>query len=192
MVVISFLSAAVAAVALVVLLNFGKKNHSPLRLRFDGKAVVVGGEMDVEPEIWIVGDEFVLGGWDFIGKEFEQYAINSPEAPAIAYVEKLDDLPTKVEKLVLAGLSAADYLDRWRCGRREDLCRASAMLFLSPSVPLMDVPEDLVKETRLRGVVGSLAARRIDGYAESKPSWVRIAPGCLLYITGWLPLAVSF
>ena len=192
MVVISFLSAAVAAVALVLLLNLGKRNHSPLRIRFDGKAVVIGGEKAVEPKIWIVGDEFVLGGWDFIGKEFEQYVINSSDAPAIAYVEKLDDLPAKVEKLVLAGLSAAEYLERWRSGRREDLCRSSAMLFLSPSVPLMDVPEDLMKETRLRGVVGSLAARRVDGYAESKPSWVRIAPGCLLYITGWMPLAVGF
>jgi len=192
MAVILLASAAVAAVALLALLNSGKRSHSPLRLSFDGKAVVVGGERDVEPEIWIVGDEFVLGGWDFIGNEFEQYVIGRPDAPAIAYVEKLDDLPAKAEKLVLAGLSAAEYLERWKSGRRDGLCRAGALLFLSPSVPLTDVPEDLQKETRLRGVVGSLAARRIDGYAENKPSWVRIAPGCLLYITGWLPLAVGF
>jgi len=191
-VVIALVSCAVAAGSLFAAIRAGERPTEPPRIRFDGKATVVNGDGKAEPDIWIVGDEFVLGGWDFIGREFEMFFRDNPSAPAMAYVERIDDLPPEAERLVLAGLSGAEYVERWKGGRRDGLCRAKATLFLSPSMALTEVPEDLAKATRLRGVVGSLAARRVRGYAEAKPSWVRIAPGCLLYIPGWLTLAAGF
>ena len=190
--VIAFVSCAVAAGSLFAAIKVGERQAEPPRIYFDGKVTIVNGDGKTKPEIWIVGDEFVLGGWDFIGGEFEIFFRDNHSAPAMAYVEKIDDLPPSAEKLVLAGLSGAEYVERWKSGRRDGLCRANATLFLSPSMVLTDVPEDLAEATRLRGVVGSLAARRVQGYAEAKPPWVRIAPGCLLYIPGWLTLAAGF
>lgn len=173
------------ALAAVTALGSAREDAVPLRI---SKGVVKVGKG--EPSIWIASDEFATGGWTFAGVETMSYFEEFPDAKAIALVEKLDALPAKAEKLVLTGRLAAEYAERWRGAGRESLCKADAILLVSPSIPATEFPADAA--ARMRAAVGALAARLDKGYETPPPKWVRLVPGALLYIPGWVRLAEDF
>lgn len=184
-------SVALAVLVLTGVVFWGRGHRQSQPLSIDAQRVLVNG---TDPDVWIVGDEFVVGGWTFVGREFFEHYIEYPDSAAIGYVESVDFLPPTVKRLVLTGESAARYLEAWKdAGRRKGLCKAEAILLLSPAVSLGDTPPDLVSSVRIRAVVGSLAARMDDSYDSNDiPAWVRIVKGALLYIPRWVVLSQNF
>lgn len=183
-------AAVFSCALLLTVTRYGKSHPGPLPIRVDVHSVKVNGDA---PETWVAGDEFVVGGWMFAGREFQEYYLEFTDAGAIGYVESLDALPPEVPRLVLTGSLAAQYVERWQDPtQRAGLCKAESILFLSPSIPVSAIPRDLVSSVRVRAVVGALAARQDPKYDGSVPEWTRIVRGALLYIPRWVAVAMDF
>ena len=177
-------------VLLLVIHNATRDNDEP-ELQVSGTVVKIGCG---EPSSWIVGDNLVVGGWMFVGQEIQQYFAENSVTSAIAYVESLDALPSHADRLVLTGHFAEDYLKRWRDGKRkESLCRADSLLLISPSVPATEFSSSMAKSGHVRAVIGSLTTPLSTSYSTgSIPPWIRVVKGALLYIPGWVGLALDF
>lgn len=183
-------AAVLSCALLLAVTHYGKSHPGPLPIRVDAHSVKVNGDA---PETWVAGDEFVVGGWVFVGREFQEYYLEFTDAGAIGYVESLDALPPEVPRLVLTGSLAAQYVERWQDpAQRTGLCKAKSILFLSPSIPVSAIPQDLVSSVRVRAVVGVLAARQDPEYDGSVPEWTRLVRGALLYIPRWVAVAMDF
>ena len=176
----ALLSGTLSLVVVVVLVIVGKSIDRPLKVsvRSCGKATFINGE---NPRIWVVGDPFVMAGNGFPGREILPCCACNPKVGAIAYVYSADDLPHETEAVIVAGRNVPDYLAAYAEGRA---CRASRLLFLSPSVGPDVVPERLVEENKLLWVSGSLLAAHEPSYAVARP-WVKLVPGCECYIKNW-------
>ena len=143
-----------------------------------GKATFVNGD---SPRVWVVGDPLVMAGNGFPGREILAYYKRNPNAAPVAYVYSVDDLPDKAEFVIVAGRNVPDYLTAYVEGRA---CKAARLLMLSPSVGPDAVPEQLLSESRVLWVAGSLLAAHDPAYAD-KRAWVRFAPGCERYVPNW-------
>lgn len=162
-------------------LNAGRRTC----VRAAGKATFVNG---VSPRVWIVGDEAVMAGGGFPGREILAHYARRPESEGIAYVYGIEGLPAEADCVVVAGRSVPDYLSAWREGRA---CRAKRLLLLSPSVGPDAVPPELVGACDLAWVAGTLLAARDASYARRR-EWVRLVPGCERYVPNWLELSLAF
>ena len=180
-------AAVVSALALAGLVIWGRAlpRSAGVAVRAEGAATLVNGD---SPSVWIVEDTAVLGGFGFPGREILSVLRRRPDAPAIGYVQNLDDLPSTVETLVLPGRAAADFLRRLRAAGTLP-CAAKRIVFLSPSVGPDDVPASLLEQAEVRWHVGSLAALRAPRAYRVRHPWVVVHAGCELYIPGWLNLA---
>ena len=180
-------AAVASALALAGLVIWGRALPRPagVAVRAEGAATLVNGD---SPSVWIVEDTAVLGGFGFPGREILSVLRRRPDAPAIGYVQNLDDLPSTVETLVLPGRAAADFLRRLRAAGTLP-CAAKRIVFLSPSVGPDDVPASLLEQAEVRWHVGSLAALRAPRAYRVRHPWVVVHAGCELYIPGWLNLA---
>ena len=180
-------AAVVSALALAGLVIWGRALPRPagVAVRAEGAATLGNGD---SPSVWIVEDTAVLGGFGFPGREILSVLRRRPEAPAIGYVQNLDDLPSTVETLVLPGRAAADFLRRLRAAGTLP-CAAKRIVFLSPPVGPDDVPASLLEQAEVRWHVGSLAALRAPRAYRVRRPWVVVHAGCELYIPGWLDLA---
>ena len=180
-------AAVVSALALAGLVIWGRAlpRSAGVAVRAEGAATLVNGD---SPSVWIVEDTAVLGGFGFPGREILSVLRRRPDAPAIGYVQNLDDLPSTVETLVLPGRAAADFLRRLRAAGTLP-CAAKRIVFLSPPVGPDDVPASLLEQAEVRWHVGSLAALRAPRAYRVRRPWVVVHAGCELYIPGWLDLA---
>ena len=180
-------AAVASALALAGLVIWGRAlpRSAGVAVRAEGAATLVNGD---SPSVWIVEDTAVLGGFGFPGREILSVLRRRPDAPAIGYVQNLDDLPSTVETLVLPGRAAADFLRRLRAAGTLP-CAAKRIVFLSPSVGPDDVPASLLEQAEVRWHVGSLAALRAPRAYRVRRPWVVVHAGCELYIPGWLDLA---
>jgi len=168
----------------------GRRGLDGVRVRMSGRAVCLKGR---EPKTWIVADELTLGGWTYYGQEIRAHYLEDEDAPAVAVVDSIADLPARAERLVLTGRRVSEYVRAWNDpARRSGLCRADAVLFISPDMSFDEIPADLVAASRMRAAAGSLAVRRCPRLAVGKPEWARIVPGAWLYVPGWLNLAMNF
>ena len=194
---IALTSLAIGAAGAVLLLSaiilVGRSNARTPSLRIDSERVYING---AKPEVWVVGDHQVLcGAWTFAGDEIMAYFEKEPDSKvAIGYVESIDALPHKVDRLVLAGRQAERFLERWKDPKqRETLCHPDSLLLISPSVPATEFPPDIAARGHIRAVVGSLAAELSPAYSvKDLPSWIRIVRGSLLYIPNWIGLSTQF
>lgn len=183
--------AAIAAAATVVALVLAGRSLNADRrtsVRAYGKAVAVNGDA---PSVWIVEDGPVLGGWGFPGREVLAYYSKHPEAAAVGYVADIGDLPNEVEKLVLPGRAAAEYLAAYRNNPR-GICRAKKTLFLSPSVEPDKMPEELLKESQIMWLAGSFAAGRYGSGGVRGDGWFKIVPGVEQYVPNWMKIITSW
>ena len=94
----------------------------------------------------------------------------------------MKDLPPEAESVIVSGRNASDYLKAYKENRA---CKASRLLFLSASVGPDVVPQQLLKESNILWVVGSLLADCSKSYS-SEHEWVKIIPGCERYIPKWV------
>ena len=146
-------------------------------------ATCINGE---RPRVWVVYDEYVLeGGYrGFFGKEVRSFYTRHPAAPALGCVHEIDDLPKRMDTLILAGKSVSAFLARWRSSPAA-FPEFSRLVLLSPPFPWGEIPADFVKRFHPELMTGEFAARLAPG-AENPPEWVTLAPGAELYVPGWM------
>ena len=169
-----------STVVVVVLVVVGKMMKRPTKIavRPCGMATLVNGSC---PRVWIVGDPLVMAGNGFPGREILAYYTRHPKSAAAAYVYSVDDLPAEAESVIVAGRNVPVYLAAYAEGRA---CKAARLLLLSPSVAPGAVPEQLLAESDVLWIAGSLLAAHDHAYAD-KRAWVRIVPGCERYVPNW-------
>ena len=143
----------------------------------------------LNPRSWVVDDGKALGGV-MACKDIRGYYVFRPDAPGVGYVRGVENLPERVDRLVLAG-DAGDAWLRKVCSdpaARERLPKR--VTFISPPFPPSAVPQGLLQSCSVMFVVGEFAARYEPEYAKPPP-WVRIMPGMELYLPSWMELATG-
>ena len=157
----------------------GREMSCPVRCVSGGVQVGVGPVKSA-----VVDDGWALSGDDagVLGKELRQYMGCRGGAGSILLADSVDDIPPSVGNVVLAGCRCREYLDRLTSGRISRL--PDRIWFISPDFSPAAVPETLVRENRVRLMIGQLAAEA-DGRYGQPPSWARTFPGVALYIPCW-------
>ena len=175
-----------AALSIVVCASFyfcGRVKSAAARppIRTDGNCVFVG---TAQPDAWIVDDRATIG-WLFAPKEIRSFYRASSDVPSLGYAEKFDAVPKKVRRLAIASGRCREYIDLWRRGKAP---KADDLIFLSPAMPLEDVPVQLRKSCRFRMVVGEFAARYVNNYGPLPVSSdeVVVSKGAEVYLPNWI------
>ena len=151
----------------------------------DGKVVTVGS---MAPDSWIVDDRTTIG-WLFAPKDIRAFYGLYPDAPAIGYAESVEAVPDRVRRLSVAGCRCREYIRLWRKGKAP---KADELVFLSPSMPLNEIPLRLRKSCRFRMVVGEFAARYADVYGHASPSdEFVVVKGAEAYVPTWMHYALG-
>ena len=175
---------ALSAGLLALAIWLGSRPTDAIRICGNRDLVIVNGNV---ADIWIVDDGQVLDGncLGILGKDMRRWYSAHWDANPVGLVKKLENLPCRgIRRLVLAGKSAPEFLKAFE----EDPARFASvkeLVFLSPSLFWQDIPEDVRKAFDVKVIVGSLVAGRSDGEPRP-PQWVRIVPGCAVYINNWL------
>lgn len=178
------LGAVLSIAVLSVAVGLGTRPDGRVRICGNRDRVVVNGG---ETDIWVVDDGRVLdGGYSgVLGKDVRRWYAEHRDAKPVGFVKRLEDLPGKgVRRLVLAGKQAPEFLKAFEADPVR-FASVKELVFLSPSFPWQDVPESVRKAFKVQAIVGSLVAGLSDE-ASRPPRWVRVVPGCALYINGWL------
>ena len=182
--VASFAVCAVAAGAVVTTFYLiGETDalqHRP-RLFVDGRRTMIGGS---RPKVWIA-DRGLLGG-GLTGKDIRTYYAFVPTAPALGFVSEIADLPESgIDRLVLSGKSATDWLVRLSESEEARRHLPKTVVFVSPTFSPDEIPEGVMKMCKVEVVVGEFAAMYDPDFA--KPfSFVTVVPGMELYIVNWM------
>ena len=156
-----------------------------LQIFADGRRVFVGAR---DPGIWVADDRYTVG-WLFAPKEIRHFYSGYPQASPLGYVQKLSDVPPRVRRLAVAGNLCREYVRLWKEGGAPS---AEELIFLSPGMPLADVPKDLRRACRFVMVVGEFAARYANVYDHLEGSdEVVLTEGAEVYLPGWVGLVLS-
>jgi len=160
-----------------------------LQICRDGSTVKLGGG---ETKTAILNDATVLADNTIgsLGHELRTWLAGHPDIGSVLIADDPADLPPTIDCLVAAGKGAARHLEH-RAAHLEtgDYCRARRTIFLSPPFPPSAVPYVLQQGTDVNMTIGEFAACRDEGFSREKP-WVKIVPGCELYIPGWPSLTL--
>ena len=182
-----------AAMALSVLLlagivGIGRGSRGRLAIRTEANRIYVKDTK--KPRCWVVDDGCVLGG-GLAANEIRDYYRRHRKASGIGYVRDVFDLPLDAGRLVLAGRAGWDFLMGLNDGRfPEDFQMPKSIVFLSPPFPPQAVPELLLKNVKVRLVIGEFAAAFFGEY-RNPPPWVKVVPGAELYVPNWMRWAAK-
>ena len=158
----------------------------PPRVRAQGGIVRING---ISPATLLVCDDVVLGN-GLTEKQLRTFYATNPKAPSVSYAYGIDALPSRLpRRLVLAGRTGAEFLDRWVSapeGAKPPLPKE--LLFITPTFPPWAVPEQIMKSCKVKIVIGEFLARFDPGYATPLP-WVDIVPGDELCVHDWVARA---
>ena len=183
-------AAAAAVAALLVCAGFyfagrGPSRGAVLPVFADGRRVCLRAR---EPGIWFADDRNTLGYLN-APKEIRYFYKTYPLARPLGYVQKLADVPSRVQRLAVAGNLCREYVRLWKEGVAP---KAEELIFLSPGMPLDDVPEDLRKSCKFAFVVGEFAARyeKVYGNLDASDEVVQI-DGAEVYLPGWVGFIVE-
>ena len=179
--ILVIVSALLSLTVIPLFISVGKimKRPTSVSVCCNGNVTLINGK---KPRVWVVGDPLVMGGGGFPGREILAYCSRNRDIGCIAYVYDVKDLPPEAESVIVSGRNASDYLKAYKENRA---CKASRLLFLSASVGPDVVPQQLLKESNILWVVGSLLADCSKSYS-SEHEWVKIIPGCERYIPKWV------
>lgn len=162
---------------------FAPPQDIPLRVAACGRRVVVGKG---EPQVWVADDGFVLNGNfnGYPGREMRQHYRQHPNAESLGLVERLEDLPDEMDRLVLTGTCCEDFL------KMDNPPKAKHLVFLTPPFGSDKIPEKLRTECDVHFLTGEFAAV-LTGDDLKKESWVHVVPGAGVYVPGWLNVVVK-
>ena len=190
------LVAGAAALALCTLVGINAYGRATVKRPYpifvaDGQVRVKGDS----PEIWIVDDGKALGGV-MSCRDIRRRYLDRPSTPAVGYVRHAEDLPrTKVRRLVLAGDSGRAWVEWLQkiAEKGEDVSRLipQELVFLTPSFPPSELPEDIMKACKVTYAIGEFVARYDTEEFANPPAWVTVVPGMELYIENWMRFAVE-
>lgn len=155
----------------------------PLRVGWLGHRVIVGKG---EPNVWVADDGFVLNGNfnGYPGREFRKFYTRRPNAEAVGLVERVCDLPSEMDRLVLTGTCGEDYL------KMNNPPKARQLVFLTPPFGSGKIPQKLREGCEVHVLTGEFAAQRT-GDDLKKADWVHVIPGAQVYVPGWLDVIVK-
>lgn len=175
-------AAVVSGVLLGLCALLADGNGRDVRVRADGRRILVKSS---HPSVWVVDDGWVLGG-GLVGKELHAAFAMDRALSGIGYVSSVSDLPASgVRRLVLAGKSGYEFLMGLSEGRfPADFQVPSEIIFLSPPFPPSTVPDLLLRNAKVRIVIGEFAAMYFEEYRKP-PEWVEVVRGAELYISDW-------
>lgn len=154
-------------------------------IRAEGRRVMVHGP---NPRIWLVDDGTVGGGLS--GKDIREYYSVVKTAPALGYVTNIQDLPKKVDKLILVGQSCFDWLTLLSENESARANLPRKVIFISPSFSPSCIPPALFEHCLVSVMVGEFAALHDPEYANP-PKWVNVIPGMERYILRWMQYAIE-
>ncbi len=181
---------AAAIVSLLVCAGFylagrGPSRNAALPVFADGSRVCVRSQ---DPGIWFADDRNTLGYLN-APKEIRYFYSAYPLSRPLGYVQKLTDVPSRVHRLAVAGNLCREYVKLWKEGGAP---KAEELIFLSPGMPLADVPGELRKSCSFAFVVGEFAARyeNVYGNLDASDDVVQIE-GAEVYLPGWVGLILS-
>ena len=179
-------SVAIAAVVLAVagiVAWTAPEQDVPLRVGWMGHRVIVG---EGEPKAWVADDGFVLNGNfnGYPGREFRKFYTRRPRAEAVGIVERVCDLPSEMDRLVLTGTCGEDYL------KMDNPPRAKHLVFMTPPFGSDAIPDELREKCDVHLLTGEFAAQRT-GDDLKKADWVHVVPGAQVYVPGWLDVIVQ-
>ena len=155
-------------------------------VRASGNRVYVKG---CNPRIWIVDDGKALGGV-LACKEIRGHYAYVPDAPAVGYVRRVDDLPENIHRLVLAGQAGDDWMRKVAGDPEARHHLPAEVMFISPPFPPSALPPGLFASCKVTLLVGEFNARYEPEY-DNPPEWVSILPGMELYLPGWMQFATA-
>lgn len=181
--------AAIVAVLVTVLFACaGSGRRTGCQIHADGRRVLVHG---MRPQCWIADDGWVLGG-TFAPMEIRLHFQNNPQAPSVGYVKSVLDLPSSgVRQLILGGRAGWDFLVALNEGSfPEDFNMPEEIVFVSPPFPPSAIPELMLKNLKVRIVIGEFAAAFFEEYRKP-PTWVEVVRGAELYIPDWTSRLLS-
>ena len=151
----------------------------------DGRSIINGERTAT----WLVSDKEVLG-MVTVSRDIRRFYEKVPQAPAIGYVENLEDLPEKgIGRLVLSGGNGSSFLMTFIQGGLP-IAMPREIVFLAPDFPPSDIPVELRAKARVTYVIGEFAARYHADLADP-PKWCTIVPGAEIYIPGWMRFCVN-
>ena len=146
----------------------------------DGKCVFVGS---TNPQAWIVDDRATVG-WLFAPREIRSFFRMFPNAPSLGYAETFRAVPDKVRRLAIASGKCREYIGLWLQGKAP---KADELVFLSPEMPLKDIPIQLRQSCKFCMVIGEFAARYVNVYGTVTPSDnVVVEKGAEVYLPRWI------
>ena len=182
-------AALLAAVTLAGIVMYGRstvKRGYPIFVA-DGQVRVKGDS----PDIWIVDDGKALGGV-LACRDIRRHYLRHRSSPPVGYVRRVEDLPKKVRRLVLAGDAGDAWLRRLSEGGLDAQRNVpEEVVFITPPFPPSALPEPFLKSCKVRLVVGEFKTRyEADEYVRP-PAWVTVVPGMELYIDNWMRFAVN-
>ena len=185
-------AAVLAAVTLRGIVAYGRatvKRGYPIYVA-DGQVRV----KEESPAIWIADDGKALGGL-FACRDIRRHYLLHPSAPAVGYVRSAKDLPEgEIKRLVLAGTAGKEWLE-WLFARVKEGAKVAVpeeVVFITPPFMPSDLPDELVKKSKMRYVVGEFTARYYeDDGACPEGLEVTVVPGMELYIDNWMRFAVE-
>ncbi|MBR1870879.1 MAG: hypothetical protein IJ802_03535 [Kiritimatiellae bacterium] len=182
------IAAALAASACInaTLYRLGATKKGEVRISKTGPLLEMGIAADGR-KVHVLADHYAAGGWNFSGKEFEEYYEENPGAKITVFAESIAALPKKVERLVLTGRHCEEWLDAM--ARGEKTCSAEQVVAISPSCEVARFAE-AAEKTHLRVIMGEFAAMR-QQMPEPKPPYVRVVKGAELYIPGYIAIALG-
>ena len=183
---------AIAAVSSLVAVGFvgaRSSKSTDVCVRADGGAVIVCAGEERAPSTWIVDDDYTLHGgyWWRLGRDVRAYV--GEASTSVGFSRMLDDVPSKVGRLVLVGGRALEYVRRWT-DDRASLPISDELVFVSPKLSALDVPGDLAKTKNFRMYQG-VFAERLTPASETAAPWLEVVPGAELYLPNWLDLSTK-
>ena len=163
-----------------------------MEIHGDSSHVVVNGS---KADIWVVDDEQVLdGGYKgILGKDVRTWYSSHEDAGAVGFAKTLGDVPHDTRRLVLAGTACSvvtGTVEHASAAGFDRLEKLKELVLISPPFGWREVPEGVRERYRVKMVVGAFAYR-LASDAEYPPEWVRVIPGCELYVPKWLGYAVN-
>jgi hypothetical protein len=109
----------------------------------------------------------------------------------IGYVRDVKDLPKSgIDRLVLPGKAANDWLLMLSEDAKARECLPRSVLFLNPPFSPSEVPQGVVAMCNPMLLVGEFAARYNQEYSSPLPR-VKIVAGSEKYMVGWMSYATG-
>ena len=185
---IALISVLLSGVSMLFLLSWGNRTGGePPKIRQQGSGVVLNGE---SARTWLVSDDAVLGV-GVVEKSMRAFYRKNPSAVSCGYVYKVDDLPEKVDRLVLAGRSGAEFLAKLQDSvKLADIHLPREIVFISPTFPAWAIPDLVSSKCKVKIVIGEFLAQFDDSYAKPQ-DWISIIRGAELFIPGWMNLVIG-